>query len=148
MGRHRLRRRRRLRTRALNGPCDGVRVWHTEELDICCPKWELCCKCPCGPYAARVIYTPDGTKEYATTTGSEAEHSYARWRRSANLDFCRLTDRHWGNPGDETAFSVSLDDATSWNQIGLIDTNIDKLSDLVICPDCSVMYLSTINAGR
>ena len=42
---------------------------------------------------------------------------------------------------------MSLDDATSWNQLGLIDTDIDKLSDLVICPDCSVMYLSTINDG-
>ena len=52
--------------------CAGVRVWHTEELDICCPKWELCCKCPSGTYAARVVYTPDGSKEYATTTSSDA----------------------------------------------------------------------------
>jgi len=137
----------------VDGPCDGVRVWHTEELDICCPKWELCCKCPCGPYAARVTYTPDGTKQYAVTSGSEAEHSFHSDtplppEGFGNLDFVDDEENFLGNPGDESSFSVSLDDATSWNTIGLIDTDIDRLSDMVICPDCSVIYLSTINDGE
>ena len=40
---------------------------------------------------------------------------------------------------------MSLDDGVSFNQLGLIDTDIDYLSDVAICPDCSVIYLSTIN---
>ncbi|MFC2023965.1 hypothetical protein ACFLTJ_00060 [Chloroflexota bacterium] len=33
----------------------------------------------------------------------------------------------------------------SFNQLGLIDTDIDWLSDVAVCPDCSTIYLSTIN---
>jgi hypothetical protein len=49
--------------------CAGVRVWHTEELDFCCPQWDGACKNPSGPYMALVMYTPDGEKEYASTSG-------------------------------------------------------------------------------
>jgi hypothetical protein len=44
--------------------CEGVRVWHTEELDFCCPSWDGACKNPSGFYMALVMYTPDGNKEY------------------------------------------------------------------------------------
>ncbi|MFC1956710.1 hypothetical protein ACFLVY_00210 [Chloroflexota bacterium] len=113
------------------GPCEGVRVWHTVELDPCCPNWELACKSPSGLIGALVMYTPDGDKAYASTTGE-------------------TTDWDWkfgdiGTPLDESAFSVSLDDGVSFNQIGLIDTDIDWLSDVAVCPDCSTIYLSTIN---
>jgi hypothetical protein len=50
-----------------------------------------------------------------------------------------------GTPLDESAFSVSRDDAVSFNQLSLIDTDIDYLSDVAVCPDCSTIYLSTIN---
>ena len=114
------------------GPCEGVRVWHTVELDPCCPNWELACKSPSGPMAALVMYTPDGDKAYASTTGETDEY-----------------DMVGGGPGnalDESAFSVTLDDGVSFNQIGLIDTDIDRLADMAVCPDCSVIYLATINA--
>ena len=114
--------------------CVGPRVWHTEELDFCCPQWDGACKDPSGPYMALVMYTPDGEKEYAATRGL--------------LDFRYFlfpTTLRDGGICDESAFSVSLDDAVSFNQISLIDTDIDFLSDVAICPDCSVIYLSTIN---
>jgi len=50
-----------------------------------------------------------------------------------------------GTPLDESAFSVSRDGAVSFNQLSLIDTDIDWLSDVAVCPDCSTIYLSTIN---
>jgi len=121
--------------------CAGISIYNTIELDDCCPRWEAACKDPSGPYMAVVSYTPDGQKAYASTTGSwywntgEGYTPFADW---ANGD---------GNLLDESAFSVSLDDGVSWNQIGLIDTDIDWLSDVAVCPDCSVIYLTTIQNG-
>jgi hypothetical protein len=112
--------------------CTGVSVWHTEELDPCCPKWEEACKNPSGPYAALVAYTPDGDKAYASTSGA------------TDPEYLNSSD-FWGGLCDESAFSVSLDDGVSFNQLGLIDTDIDRLSDMVVCPDCGVIYLATIN---
>ena len=110
--------------------CDSVRVWHTEELDFCCPQWDGACKDPSGPYLALVMYTPDGEKEYATTSGTTDDGYFGR-DLSDSVPFV-------GDPGtplDESAFSVSLDDAVSFNQIGLFDTDIDTLSDVAVCPD-------------
>jgi hypothetical protein len=115
-------------------PCAGVNVWHTAELDICCVKWEAACKDPSGPFIARVMYTPDGAREYATTTGNDLGLAYQ------NIDI----PGSFTGWGDESAFSVSRDDAVSFNQIGLIDTNIDYLSDVAVCPDCSTIYLSSV----
>ncbi|MFC1957147.1 hypothetical protein ACFLVY_02510, partial [Chloroflexota bacterium] len=112
--------------------CEGVRVWHTEELDFCCPQWDGACKNPSGFYMALVMYTPDGEKEYVTTCGN-VDNRFGDTRTDI------------GTPLDESAFSVSLDDAISFNQLSLIDTDIDHLSDVAVCPDCSTIYLSTIS---
>ncbi|MDD5511239.1 MAG: hypothetical protein PHI12_10570 [Dehalococcoidales bacterium] len=124
-------------------PCAGVAVYHTVELDDCCPEWECACKDPSGPTLAVVMYTPDGEKVYATTSGSRT----FLWETEGGdgESFTDDWDSWLGNALDESAFSVSLDDAVSFNQIGLIDTDIDMLSDVVVCPDCSVIYLSSIN---
>ena len=106
--------------------CEGARVWHTEELDFCCPQWEDACKNPSGPYMALVGYANEGEKIYATTSSTTDEAA-----EPIGL-------------ADESAFSVSLDDGVSFNQIGLIDTDIDFLADVAVCPDCSVIYLTTV----
>ncbi|MDD5511227.1 MAG: hypothetical protein PHI12_10510 [Dehalococcoidales bacterium] len=127
-------------------PCAGVAVYHTVELDDCCPEWEPACKDPSGPFMAVVSYTGDGEKAFATTSGAWSDmgnkYHYTDYF-SMNPFFLDIR----GNPLDESAFSVSLDDGVSFNQIGLIDTDIDFLSDVAVCPDCSVIYLATINAG-
>jgi hypothetical protein len=123
--------------------CAGVRVWHTEELDFCCPQWDGACKNPSGPYLALVMYTPNGEKEYATTGGTMDDEFFGSYG-----DFIADVIPFVGDPGtplDESAFSVSRDDAVSFNQLGLIDTDIDYLSDVAVCPDCSTIYLSTIS---
>ncbi|MFC2024020.1 hypothetical protein ACFLTJ_00345, partial [Chloroflexota bacterium] len=151
-------------------PCAGVRVWHTVELDPCCPNWELACKSPSGPYNALVMYTPDGDKEYAATMGT-VDWEYFGGILGPNLFPALMLSPDdaqfffpappfgdypssiaFGVPqdiqiglSDESAFSVSRDDAVSFNQIGLIDTDIDNLADVAICPDCSVIYLATVN---
>jgi len=50
--------------------CEGVAVYHTVELDDCCPEWEAACKDPSGPYTALVSYAEDGEKAFATTSGT------------------------------------------------------------------------------
>jgi len=120
--------------------CQSVAVYHTEELDFCCPQWDGACKDPSGPYLALVSYTPDGDKAYATTSGALDP----MWFNQPPGPF--PMDPFWGGWGDESAFSVSLDDGVSFNQLGLIDTDIDWVSDVAICPDCGVIYMSTINA--
>lgn len=100
--------------------CSGINVWHSTSLDPCCVGWKSACKPPSGQAYAIVGFTPDGKKGYATTQGEG------------------LTD--------ESAFSVSLDKGVSWNQLGLIDTDIDYLSDVAVPPDCSVHYLASVNS--
>jgi hypothetical protein len=120
--------------------CGGVSVWHTEELDFCCPQWQGACKDPSGPYLALVMYTPDGEKAYASTSGTFDDDAVAAYGPfTPNMPYAL------GTPLDESAFSVSRDDGVSFNQIGLIDTNIDFLSDVAVCPDCGTIYLSTVN---
>jgi len=99
--------------------CTGVGVWYTTNIDPCCPDWNKARKSPTGQGFAIVSYTPDGDKAYTVTSGT-------------------------GN--DESAFSVSLDEGMSWNQIGLIDTWISWLDDVMVSPDCNTKYVVSINA--
>ncbi|GAI28574.1 unnamed protein product, partial [marine sediment metagenome] len=82
-----------------------------------CPDWTGATKKPSGRDFALVAFTPDGNKAYATTMG------------------------------DESAFSVSLDNGKCWNQLSLIDTSIASISDVAVSPDCDVTYLATINTA-
>ena len=128
--------------------CAGVAVYHTEELDFCCPQWDAACKDPSGPYGAVVAYTPDGDKAYATTSGALDPFWIGlgdRWNDPDAADGMDDISEFWGGLSDESAFSVSLDDGVSFNQLGLIDTDIDWVSDMAVCPDCGVIYMSTIN---
>jgi len=102
--------------------CAGVNVWRSPNIDICCPEWHGAIKPPSGQAYAIVAFTPDGKKAYATTQGEG------------------LTD--------ESAFSVSLDVGACWNQLGLIDTDIDYLSDVAVSRDCSVTYLASVNESQ
>jgi hypothetical protein len=41
---------------------------------------------------------------------------------------------------------VSLDDGDTWNQLSLIDTYIDYLSDVEVSPDCNKTFLVSVNS--
>ncbi|MGA8848310.1 MAG: putative Ig domain-containing protein [Dehalococcoidia bacterium] len=104
--------------------CEGVRVYHNDNIhsmDICCVPWEEACKPPTGRFAMEAFYVSD-TKEYAVALGPE--NSYY----------------------DEGAWSVSFDDGDIWNQLSLVDTHIDYLSDVAVSPDCNKMMLVSVNA--
>ena len=48
---------------------------------------------------------------------------------------------------DESAFGLSRNNGETWNQLSLIDTKIDKFTDVVPSPDCSTVYLASSNNG-
>ena len=106
-----------------DGCCGKVQVYRTGEwpIDVCCPDWERADKPPTGLYCAKVAYTPDGDKAYAATLDKSC--------------------------GEESAFSISEIEEVGqyWNQLSLIDTMIDYLSDVAVSPDCGTIYLASVN---
>ena len=50
-----------------------------------------------------------------------------------------------GTAGEESAFSVSRDDGATFNDISLIDTTLEKLSDVIVSSDGSKVYLVSAN---
>ncbi|GAG19834.1 unnamed protein product, partial [marine sediment metagenome] len=108
--------------------CEGVQVYRNDNIvtmDICCYDWEPSCKPPTGTKAMAAFYVSDdpaSSKAYAV-----ALWGYYPWYY------------------DEGAWSVSFDDGDVWNQLSLIDTRIDWLSDVAVSPDCNKMMLVSIN---
>jgi len=107
--------------------CEGVQVYRNDgivNMDVCCEPWEEACKPPTGTKAMAAFYASDDpatSKAYAVAL--------------------------WGyyREYDEGAWSVSFDDGDVWNQLSLIDTRIDYLSDVAVSPDCNKTMLVSIN---
>jgi hypothetical protein len=107
--------------------CAGIQVYRTSDwpIDYCCPQWSSAKKAPTGLSNCLVAYTPDGTKAYASTAGTP-----------------------WDSQSpDESALSMSEVEEVGkyWNQLSLIDTNIDLLSDMAVNPACGTVYLFSVN---
>lgn len=104
--------------------CSGVDVYRTsnvKDMNICCPPgWKKACKPPTGISAMVVLFIND-TKQYAVALGPE--NSYY----------------------DEGAWSFSSDYGDTWNQLSLIDTDIDYLSDVAVSPNCNKIMLVSVN---
>jgi len=113
--------------------CAAVQVYRKSDItdmDTCptCIPWEPACKPPTGVYAMAAFFVSP-TKAYAVALGPFLQYPYAY---------------------DEGAWSVSWGDNTTdigdvWNQLSLIDTSIDYLSDVTVSPDCNKMWLVSIN---
>jgi len=106
--------------------CEGVQVYRNDgisDMDICCERWSEACKPPTGTMAAMVFYVLPN-KAYAFVGGADTD--------------CTL---------EEGAFSFSLDDGDTWNQVGLVDTYIHYLSDVAKSPDCNKTWVVTVNLG-
>jgi hypothetical protein len=104
--------------------CEGVQVYFNDNItymDICCYGWEDACKPPTGRWAMAVSYV-SADKAYAVALLGEGSY-------------------------DEGAWSVSFDDGDTWNQLSLIDTYIDYLSDVAVSPNCNKTMLVSVNLG-
>jgi len=106
---------------------EGVQVYRNDgitDMDICCEHWSDACKPPTGTMLALVGYVLPN-KAYAWVSGNAT------------------------NPFgfDESAFSFSLDDGDTWNQLGLVDTYIEYLSDVAKSPNCNKTWVVSVNLG-
>jgi len=103
-------------------PCEGVQVYRNAgitNMEICCLEWDKACKPPTGLFAMAVSYVSED-KAYAVALGGVFDY-------------------------EEGAWSVSFDDGDTWNQLSLIDTYIEYLSDVAVSPDCNKMFLVSVN---
>jgi hypothetical protein len=104
--------------------CEGVQVYRNtsiEDMDICCKGWKDSCKPPTGRGGAAAFFVSD-QKALAIVARSPYDSAY-----------------------DESALSVSFDDGETWNQLSLIDTHIDYMTDVAVSPNCNKHMIVTIN---
>jgi hypothetical protein len=110
--------------------CTGVQVYRyggtITKMDVCCPRWDDACKLPTGRLAMDAFYV-SADKAYAVDLFDGPEIMSG------------------GSLYDEGAWSVSFDDGNIWNQLSLIDTKIDYLSDVAVSPDCNKTFLVSVN---
>jgi hypothetical protein len=121
----------------------SVDVWYClNPMAICpqsnCIQWQKAAKPPTGGAGsgnanALVAWGHDGNKAYCAT--SSADLTGAGWPSGY------LTTMAW----DESAFSYSIDGGNTWNQSGLIDTEISWLADVHPAFNNDTLYLASIN---
>ncbi len=129
----------------LGNPCTAtVTTWFTDVPTTCpIPCWYPAMKPPTGAAGAnalgygnaQVAWSRDGTTAYAGTATTAALVPGTDW------PIPYLT----GKDLDESAFSISRNNGETWNQLALIDTKIDQLVDIAPSPDCSTVYLASVN---
>jgi parallel beta-helix repeat protein len=110
-----------------NIQCMDVQVYRIDgikNMDLCgtCEPWSRACKPPTGARAMAAFYV-SADKVYAVALGPHAAY-------------------------DEGAWSVSFDDGDTWNQLSLVDTHIDYLTDVAVSPDCNKMMLASVNLNH
>jgi photosystem II stability/assembly factor-like uncharacterized protein len=120
-------------------------VWFCPNPEETCPQsacivWQKTVKPPTGGAgsgnaSAQVLWSPGGDRAYCGT--SSANPDVAGWPNGYHTAAAR----------DESALSVSIDNAMTWNQISLIDTEINFLSDVAVSYNTDTVYLSSINTN-
>jgi hypothetical protein len=117
-------------------------VWLCLDPLSSCPTWNMPLKPPTGGgkdgYAnVQLAWLPDGSTALCAT-GSGNRDTPQKWADPTNPA--------WGSQSlDESAVSITVDDGSSWNQIGLIDTGIDWLRSVAAADDESTLYLASVN---
>ncbi len=91
-----------------------------------------------GVGAAIVGWNPAGTLGYVATGEQAAQDDltglgwFAPWLATPT-------------PNLEGAFAISRNNGETWNQVGMINTTIDWLNDVAAAPDCSTVYIASVN---
>jgi len=120
----------------------SARVWVCHDPLSSCPTWRLSTKPPTGGgkdgYAnAQLAWASKGSIAFCTT-GCGNRDTPQKWANP--------TDAAWsGQSLDESAVSITEDSGDSWNQIGLIDTRIDRFKDVAAAEGESTLYLASVN---
>ncbi|MBM4447458.1 MAG: hypothetical protein FJ023_08995 [Chloroflexi bacterium] len=123
-----------------NANTSAVITWFTDAATTCQGTcWYQSQKAPTGGgnsglANSQVIWSSDGNRAYCATS-SALLNSPASWPGGYLA----------GVALDESALSLSLDNAETWNQLSLIDTEISFLSDVAVTPASDTIYLASIN---
>ncbi|MCX5993393.1 MAG: hypothetical protein NT177_04145, partial [Chloroflexi bacterium] len=122
----------------------AANVFFTADPLAQCITWLKPLKPPTGGYNSgygnvQVAWVLDGSTAFAgTASGNRSTPS--DW---ANLD---VSSAPWASvPLDESAFSLSVDDGVSWNQLSLIDTQVNRYRALAVSKDGKTVYISSVN---
>jgi hypothetical protein len=119
-----------------------VMTWFTDAPQTCPTTcWYASEKPPTGAGTsgygnAQVFWTPDASRAYCGTS-SALLNGPAAWPGGYLNNV----------PLDESAYSISRDNGRTWNQLSLIDTQINFLSDTAPTPDNTAIYLASINSA-
>jgi len=117
-------------------------VWLTANPLAQQPCWTKPLKAPTGGYGTGF----SNVKLAWTQEGSAAICGTGAGNRDTPLKWADPTGPAWAPvPLDETAFSISRDNGTTWDQLGLIDTRINRFRALEAAPDGKTIYLSSVN---
>jgi hypothetical protein len=120
----------------------SARVWVCHDPLLSCPTWQLSLKPPTGGgkdgYAnAQLVWSSEGSNAFCGTGSGN---------RDTPLKWANPTSPAWDSQSlDESAVSITTDDGNSWNQIGLIDTRIDRLRSVAAAADEATIYLASVN---
>jgi hypothetical protein len=128
-----------------NASLATVDTWLSPNAGAACPQatciiWQKSVKPPTGGASsgnanAQVAWGLGGARAYCATS-------------SANLDGAGWPNGYLTSIAlDESAFSISLDDGKTWNQLSLIDTAINVLSDVAAIFYSDTLYLASINTN-
>jgi len=132
----------------LGNPCSAsVMTWFSDAPTTCpATCWYQSVKPPTGA-AGTDNCTGSGYGNAQIFWASDGSTAYAGTASTATL----VTGINWPNPYlngenlDESSFSISQNNGQTWNQLSLIDTTITESSDIAPSPDCSTVYLASIN---
>ncbi|MGD0854915.1 MAG: hypothetical protein ABSA18_03825 [Dehalococcoidia bacterium] len=117
-------------------------LWITRNPLDTCATWAKPLKPPTGGYGTglanvKATWTQDGIQAI-TGTGSGDRDTPLKWSNP--------TDPSWNSqPLDESALSISLDDGMSWNQLGLIDTRINRYRSFTAGEEGTTVYIASVN---
>jgi len=117
-------------------------VWLTSEALLQYPCWTKPLKSPTGGYISgyanvKLAWLNRG-RSAICGTGTGNRDTPQKWANPADISWVTA-------PLDESSFSISRDGGISWNQLGLIDTQISSLKAVEVSGDGSNLYLSTAN---
>jgi len=85
--------------------------------------------------SAQVYYSTNGGTSWATSSKPPTGDSKTYVLMAA--DFAHHGKAYAATSGNESAFSYTTDGGVTWNQVGLIDTDISNIIDLAVSPNYS-----------
>jgi len=92
---------------------------------------------------AQVAWRVDGLLAFVGTSSASPSAGGVELADATRWPFAWTIGLAW----DESAFGISRNNGETWNQLGLIDTQINQFTDVAPAADCSTVYLASVNTN-